>query len=65
MRKAEAGRICDFVRGHIDCVSQEEWYEFCEIVMGTVAKEAIRGGYGADLVREYPEFFHSYEERRA
>lgn len=57
MDKQQAIEIIEFIRHHYDCVSQESWYDFCDMVIEAIVQSANRGGYAGSLVRSYPEWF--------
>lgn len=64
MRKVEAYRIIEFIEDHFDMVDQEEWFEFCGMVLDLIAHEANDRGPKAarELAEDFPDLF-SAEER--
>ena len=57
MTKTQATNVIDFILNHYDMVSQEEWFDFCELVIDCVVHDANAGGYARALVDRYPELF--------
>ena len=59
MREEEAYRVIDFIIAHYDMVSQEEWFEFCDMVLNLIAHQARAQGsaFAANLANDYPELF--------
>jgi len=57
MKKAEAFKIAKFAEEHYDYVSQEDWFDFCDMVLGMVVEEANGRGYARELVEKHPALF--------
>lgn len=57
MTKQKAIRLVSFIENHFDMVSQEEWFDFCEMVFDVVVRDATTNGYADELVKRFPSFF--------
>ena len=53
----QADKICEFIEQHYDYVSQESWFDFCELVLKTVCDDANNGGYALPLKKVHPYLF--------
>ena len=58
MGKTDSIAICNFIEKHYDYVSQEDWFELCDLLLEIVVRDANKNGYSAQLVKEFPEFFN-------
>lgn len=61
MNKKQAIEIIEFIRWHYDCVGQEDWFDFCEMVLDAIVTSANRNGYAQALMDKYPDFFGTTE----
>lgn len=61
MTKKQAINICSFIENHYDSVSQVEWFDFCDIVLDVVVRDAALKGYGEELLKRFPGFFEIQE----
>jgi len=61
MTKKQAVKIIEFIRWHYDCVSQEDWFDFCDMVIEAIVQSANKGGYARSLTDMYPDFFEMGE----
>lgn len=57
MTKQKAINLVSFIENHFDMVSQEEWFDFCEMVFDVVVRDAAMQGYAEELVKRFPSFF--------
>ena len=57
MTKQKAIRLFSFIENHFDMISQEEWFDFCEMVFDVVVRDATMQGYIEELVKRFPSFF--------
>ncbi len=57
MNKADGKQLIKFIWEHFDMVSQEEYFEFCELVADVVVKAANKDGWAGELVDEFPQMF--------
>ena len=57
MKKKDAFEIVEFVEQHFDYVGQDDWFDFCDKVLGIVVNEANRYGYAKDLAKRFPSMF--------
>lgn len=57
MKKKDAFRIVEFIENHFDYVSQEEYFELCDMLLGMVVDSANSHGYAASLTGEFPHMF--------
>lgn len=57
MTKQKAINLVSFIENHFDMVSQEEWFDFCEMVFDVVVRDATMQGYADELVKRFPSFF--------
>ena len=57
MDKSNAEKVLEFVENHYDYVSQEEWFDFCDMLLGMIVDSANKKGWAAELVENYPSFF--------
>ena len=54
--------VLDFIMWHYDCVGQEEWFDFCELVSGLIAEVGNCHRFAGDLVARYPDFYYDARE---
>lgn len=57
MTEKEADYICTFIEDHYDMVSQDDWYELCEALLGMVCKHGNSKGFIGRLADKHPGFF--------
>jgi len=57
MTKEQACKLVGFINNHYDMVSQEEYFDFCEMVFDVVITDANKGGWASGLCKEYPDLF--------
>ena len=61
MTKGQANQILEFIKRHYDCVSQEDYFTLCDMLLATIVDDAIKGGYVKSLVEKYSYFFREEE----
>lgn len=61
MTKAQACKLVEFIGRHYDSVSQEEYFDLCDMIFETVVHDANQQGYAAALAKKYPHFFSAKE----
>ena len=57
MNKADAIKVVSFIEEHYDYVSQEDWFEMCEMLMGMVVDSANKRGWAKELCERFPYMF--------
>ena len=57
MDEANAAKVLDFIEKHYDFISQQDWFEFCDMLMGMAAESANRDGWAEGLAERHPKFF--------
>ena len=57
MTKTDANNILDFIRRHYDMVSQEDWFDLCDMLIEVIGNDANRSTWGRKLAEENPDFF--------
>lgn len=61
MTKKQADQILDFIKSHYDHVSQEDYFELCDMLLETIVSDANKHGFGDQLAKDHPQFF-SYDQ---
>ena len=57
MKKKDAFAIVEFIEAHYDIVGQEDWFDFCDMLLGTVVSDANGHGYAQELAKKFPAMF--------
>lgn len=57
MTKTQASKLSEFIVKHYDSVSQEEYFELCDIILEAIVHDANQQGYAKAIVSKFPQLF--------
>ena len=57
MEKETAFALCRFIAEHWDMVSQEEYFELCDLILRAVLESGPGEDFGYEVVSRFPELF--------
>ena len=57
MNKTDAFKIVEFIENHYDMVSQDEYFDLCDMLLDIIVKSANQKKYGAELAAKFPYMF--------
>ncbi|MGX8696349.1 MAG: hypothetical protein ACSW8D_08195 [Prevotella sp.] len=57
MTKAQANKLSEFIVRHYDSVSQEEYFELCDIILQAIVHDANQQGWAKSIAIRFPQLF--------